>query len=134
MIDRPKVGVAVFLVDTDNNILLGLRKSNCGHNTWSVPGGKLDKYESIENCAIREVKEETNLDINNLVFIAITNDIMEDTDEHYVTIFFSTTDYNGDLKIVEPNKCEEWKWYSPNELPSNLFLPLKNFIDGKFIG
>ncbi len=134
MEDRPKVGIAVFIVNDKNEILLGLRKSKLGNNTWSLPGGKLEKYEKIEDCIIREAKEETNLDIDNLVFIALTNDIMEDTDEHYVTIFFSTTNYSGELKTMEPDKCEKWKWFNPKELPSNLFLPLKNFIEGNFIG
>jgi 8-oxo-dGTP diphosphatase len=134
MKDRPKVGIAIFIVNDKNEILLGLRKSKLGNNTWSLPGGKLEKYEKIEDCIIREAKEETNLDINDLVFISLTNDIMEDTDEHYVTIFFSTTNYTGELKTMESDKCEEWKWVNPKEFPSNLFLPLKNFIDGNFIG
>jgi 8-oxo-dGTP diphosphatase len=131
--ERPIVGIALFVLNENNEILLGLRKGNVGNDTWGLPGGKLDKNESFEDCIIREAKEETDLDINELTFIGVTNDIMEDIDQHYITIFFSTNN-DGEVKRVEPEKCLEWKWFNPKELPSNLFLPLKNFIDGNFVG
>lgn len=132
--ERPIVGLAVLIVNENNEVLLGLRNSELGKNTWAPPGGKLDMFETLEQCAIREIKEETDLDISNLVFICVTNDIMEDIGKHYVTLFFSTTEYSGDIKIIEPDKCLEWKWFDPKELPKNIFVPFKNFLDGKFIG
>jgi len=132
--DRPIVGIALFILNENNEILLGLRQGKVGNNTWGLPGGKLDKNESFENCIIREAKEETDLDINELTFIGVSNDIMEDIDQHYITIFFSTNNYEGEVKVVEIDKCLEWKWFNPKELPTNLFLPLKNFISGNFVG
>ena len=130
MQERPIVGIALFVLNENLEILLGLRNSELGKNTWAPPGGKLDKFESFEDCIIREVKEETNLDIIELTYVGTTNDVMEDINAHYVTIFFSTNKYEGELKIMEPEKCLEWKWFNPKELPTNLFLPFQNFING----
>lgn len=132
--ERPIVGIAALIINQNNEVLLGLRNSELGKNTWAPPGGKLDKFESFEQCIIREVKEETNLDITNLVFMCVTNDVMEEIDSHYVTLFFSTTEYIGYEKVMEPEKCLEWRWFNPNDLPENLFFPFKNFLDGNFIG
>lgn len=133
MIDSPKVGVAVLILNDKMEVLIGLRKSKLGDNTWGLPGGKLNKYESIIDCVVRETKEETNLDVFDLNYVCTTNDIMLDEKEHYITMFFSSNNYKGDVKIMEPNKCLEWKWFNPKELPNNLFLPLRNFIEGNFI-
>ncbi len=132
--ERPIVGLALFILNEQNEILLGLRQGTVGNNTWGLPGGKLDKNESFEDCIIREAKEETDLDVKELTFIGVSNDIMEDINQHYITLFFSTNKYDGEVKRVEPEKCLEWKWFNPKELPKNLFLPLQNFIDGKFFG
>ena len=133
MEDRPIVGLAVFIVNDNGEFLLGKRKGMVGGETWAPPGGKLDKNESFEDCIIRETKEETSLEISDLTYIATTNDVMKDIDRHYVTLFFSTKMYIGEVMVMEPEKCHEWKWFLPNQLPDNLFLPFQNFLNGNFI-
>jgi 8-oxo-dGTP pyrophosphatase MutT (NUDIX family) len=59
--------VHVVLINEDGLICLVSRKDN--HKDFGIPGGKLDKGESYEEAAIREVKEETGLDIKNLTMI-----------------------------------------------------------------
>jgi len=122
----PGVGVVVLLKN-DNKILLGFRNAELGKNTWGLPGGKLDFGEEPINCAIRELKEETDLDvkISDLKFIGLSNAIF-DNETHYITLFYESEKFYGELKIMEPDKCNEWKWF--DKLPENLFLPFKNFI------
>lgn len=55
--------------------------------TWGLPGGHLEANESFEDCAHREILEETGLHIRNLRFLTATNDVMEAEGKHYVTIF-----------------------------------------------
>src|SRR6516164_11384645 len=55
---RPAAAVALF--DSRGNILLLRRKDN---DKWTMPGGTLDFGESLTDCAIREVREETGLQI-----------------------------------------------------------------------
>jgi len=65
MINRPAVGVAVIVMK-NGKLLLGKRLNSQGSGTWAFPGGHLELKESIENCAKREVFEETGLFIKNL--------------------------------------------------------------------
>lgn len=58
----PKV-VAVVLVEHEGRILLGKRNINPGWGKWSFPGGYVNRGEKVEEAAVREVKEETNLDV-----------------------------------------------------------------------
>ena len=57
---RPKVGVGVF-VFKDGKILLGKRKNAHGAGTWSFPGGHIELFEELYECAYRELREETGL-------------------------------------------------------------------------
>lgn len=47
----------------------------------------MDFGESFESCAIREVMEETGLEIENIHFLTATNDVMLAEGKHYVTVF-----------------------------------------------
>ena len=53
--------VALVFIEQDGRILLV--KQNYGRQYWSLPGGAMEPGESIDQAAIREVKEETGLDI-----------------------------------------------------------------------
>ena len=54
---------------------------------WAPPGGHIEFGESFEECAAREVFEETGLIIKNPSFYDMTNDVFEKEHKHYVTIF-----------------------------------------------
>jgi len=127
--EKPGVGLGVILTKGDS-ILLGKRKNSHGEGTWSFPGGKLEFYEQFINCAKREVKEETDIDIEPLppYPIAITNDFFKEENQHWVTIYMRART-NQEPKIMEPKKCEKWDWFDWNYLPNlNLFVPVKNLI------
>lgn len=124
---KPQVGIAVIIIK-DGTILMGKRKGSHGSGTWVFPGGKLDFGESFENCVKREVSEETSLVVNNIRFGAVTNDYFRDEDKHFVTVFMICDYKNGVAKVIEPEKCESWKWYELNKLPEPLFLPIQNLM------
>jgi len=71
---RPTVGIGVCIIK-DGKVLLGKRINSHGEGSWSFPGGHLEMYETWENCAKREVLEETDLKIKNTRFAGVTNDI-----------------------------------------------------------
>ncbi|KAH0837500.1 hypothetical protein AYO21_04991 [Fonsecaea monophora] len=77
----PRIGVAVFILHTDPKsqkpkFLLGKRLGSHGAGTWALPGGHLEFGESFEECAAREVREETGLDVGDIEFLTATNDVM----------------------------------------------------------
>mgnify|MGYP000485579306 FL=1 len=79
-----RVGVAVIIM-RQNTILLGERIGAHGANTWATPGGHLEFGESVEQCAIREVFEETGLNISQITKLDFTNDIFSAEKKHYIT-------------------------------------------------
>jgi len=122
---RPKVGVGVIIIKNDK-VLLGKRKNAHGEGTWCFPGGHLEFNEEIKDCAIREVKEETGIEIKNIRMGIFTNDIFKKEEKHYVTLFV-ISDYSfGEVKIMEPEKCEKWGWFEWDKLPQPLFIPIQN--------
>jgi len=128
---RPAVGVAVIVIK-NAKVLLGRRLNSHGSGTWALPGGHLELNESIEDCAKREVFEETGLSIKNLQCTTFTNDIFEKENKHYVTLFVVSEYDSGKLQLKEPDKCERWGWFSWNEFPEPLFLSLKNLLNQEF--
>jgi 8-oxo-dGTP diphosphatase len=128
---RPVVGIGVCIIK-DGKVLLGKRKNSHGDGSWSFPGGHLEMYETLENCAKREVLEETDLKVKNTKFAAITNDIFHKEKKHYITIFIRADYDSGELKNMEPEKCSEWHWYSWENLPQPLFHPIYNLINQGF--
>jgi len=126
---RPIVGIGVLIIK-DGKVLLGKRNKRPGENTYSLPGGKLEFGESFEECAKREVREETGLEIKGLKFICVNNDIFEDN--HFVTLGFIAEEFNGEPKNLE-EEINSWEWFDLKNLPKNILLPSKKIIE-KYLG
>lgn len=126
---RPGVGVGVF-IKKDNKILLQKRIGAHGADTWSVPGGHMEYGESPEDTAAREAKEEVNVDIRGSRVVGLTNDIHKEG-KHYVTIFVEAEYAAGEPRSNEPEFVSEVGWFSLDNLPSPLFLPVRNFVENK---
>lgn len=124
------VGVGV-LVTRRNKVLLIKRIGSHGSGTWACPGGHIDFGETIEQCAIRETKEETGLEVGNVEFRAITNDVFEEEDKHYVTIWVTAGYAGGEERVASSREATEVGWFAWDKLPQPLFLPLENLVKGK---
>jgi 8-oxo-dGTP diphosphatase len=116
--DRPRIGLGVIIVDQDGKILIGKRKGSHAPY-YSIPGGNLELGETFEEGSKREIKEETDLDINNPEVIAVTNNLATYRSEglHYISIITLVNNFSGELKIMEPEKCAGWLWVDPKNLP-----------------
>ena len=127
---HPKVGLGIIIINKDREILIGKRKGSHAQK-YSIPGGHLDIGETFEQGAIREIKEETNLDIFEPKVISITNNLETYREEgkHYISIILFATKFTGELKNMEPEKCEGWEWINPHELPNPHFDASKLAID-----
>jgi 8-oxo-dGTP diphosphatase len=128
---RPYVGVAVIVVK-DKKVLLGRRINSHGSGTWQFPGGHLEFKESIEDCARREVFEETGLQIKNLRLGPYTNDIFKKEQKHYITLFVIAEYDSGTESVKEPDRCERWQWFEWPSLPEPSFLPIENLLKQNF--
>ena len=131
MNQRPKVGVGVIIYK-ENKVLLLKRKNTHGEGSWSPPGGHLEFNEELEDCARREVEEETGLKVKNIKFIGITNDMFREEGKHYLTVFMVCDYESGEVENREPEKCTDIDWFEWGNLPENLFLPLQKFIEQRY--
>jgi 8-oxo-dGTP diphosphatase len=130
---RPYVGVGVLILNDKEEVLLALRLASHGTGEWSFPGGHLEFGEKVFETAKREVKEETNLDIEEFQLISVCDEMryIETNGKHYLNVSVLGKYQGGNPQTMEPDKCAEWRWFALDELPDNLFEPtaltLRNF-------
>jgi 8-oxo-dGTP diphosphatase len=127
MSEKPGVGVAVILMREDR-VLLMKRKGPHGPGTWTVPGGHMDLGETPEQCGAREAREEVGVEVVDLRFRAITNDIFESEGRQSITIWMEGRIESGEPRIVSEEEGSEVGWFAWDALPQPLYLPLENFV------
>lgn len=124
---HPRVGVGV-LIFRDGLLLLGRRRGSHGAGDWSAPGGHLEFGETPQQCAEREVAEETGLRLGACMNGPFTNNIFSREQKHYLTVFMLNYDAEGTPQRLEPEKCDGWQWFDPARLPQPLFAPLQSLL------
>mmetsp|Transcript_16033 Transcript_16033/g.19058 ORF Transcript_16033/g.19058 Transcript_16033/m.19058 type:complete len:207 (+) Transcript_16033:118-738(+) len=122
--ERVPVGVGVVAYDQETKkILLGLRKGSHGSGTWALPGGWLEKGESIAGCAIREMAEETGLKATSFdTHLTLDCPPCLNAELNSVSIFYFIALKSGvdhTPQLMEPDKCAEWKWIDPAKVNIN---------------
>lgn len=122
------VRIAVLILNGDR-ILLEKRANVLGRGTWAPPIGHLDYGETFEQTAVREVQEETGLEITDVKFRLLTNDIFED--EHSITIWMEAKYVSGEPTVKAPNEESDVGWFQWNDLPEPLFLPMQHLLEGQ---
>jgi len=134
--EKKKVGVGFgVMMLKDGKVLLGRRHTDPekadselhGEGTWTMPGGKLEYGETFEEGAVREVKEETGMDLQKMEVICVNNDKNEHA--HFVTIGFFSDGFDGEPKVMEPDEITEWRWFSLDNLPSPIFPPSVHVLE-----
>lgn len=133
----PRVGIGVMIQNEKGEVLLGLRQGSHGAGEWSFPGGHLDWGETVFECAKREIKEETGLDVSEGELISVADEMryLISDGKHYVNIGIKVKYQGGEPAVMEPDKCLKWYWFNLDNLPKELFegteLTIKNFKAGK---
>lgn len=127
-----QVGIWVIVVN-NWKILYWLRKSQHGEWSYSPPGGHLDYGETIEQCAIRELFEETWLVAKeeDVKLFCTMNEIWPNKEKHYVNIITIIKSFSWEVINKEPEKLEKWEWMTWEEVKilwSRNFLPIQNLI------
>lgn len=113
------VGSTVLVFNNKNEILLNLRTDT---KNWGIPGGGKELYETLEECAIRELKEETNLDVNDLQLIAVLSGkdyyfkYPNDDEVDCVIALYKVDNYSGELKIND-GESKTLRFFSLDNLP-----------------
>lgn len=125
----PRVGVGVLLVDAQSHVLLTLRLLPPEAGCWSIVGGRLDYLETLEQCAIREAREEIGVEILIDQLLCVTEHRLPGERQHWISPAFLARILTGEVRNCEPNKTREVRWCPLDGLPSNLTITARNAIE-----
>jgi mutator protein MutT len=116
--DRPFVGVGAVLVDEGGRVLLVKRRFEPLAGQWSLPGGAVDVGETLEACVIREMREETGLEVEVGPVIEVFDRFMLDANGrvqyHYVLVDYVGRPRGGVL--APASDVADAVWAAPADL------------------
>ncbi|MCK4434203.1 NUDIX hydrolase [Candidatus Bathyarchaeota archaeon] len=128
--NQPIVGVGAVII-CNSRILLEKRKSEPGRGKWSIPGGLVELGESAEQTVIREVKEETNLEVEQPKLVDVVNNVTLDENGR-IKYHFVIVDYLVKLKggtLEASDDAEELEWVAFDKVESyNLTESFREFF------
>jgi len=124
----PRVGVGVLLVDAQGRVLLTLRNRAPEAGCWSIVGGKLDFLETLEECAVREAREEVGLEVAIRSLLCVTDHCLPQENQHWVSPAYLAQILAGEAENCEPEKTVAVQWFSLDDLPANLTMTARNAI------
>jgi len=133
MTDRPfGLVIRAIIKDSNDNILILKRAPDSRSNPrcWELPGGKVEPGESFDHAMIREIKEETNLNISLRRAVGIAQQDLPHI--HSVHVIMTVEVDSGDLKISDEHT--DYRWASLEEIKSlNLSNWFESFLEEKDI-
>ena len=105
----------------EDKILLIKRNTRPFVGYWALPGGRMDHGETIEQTIVREVKEETGLDVTIVSKVGeyVEKGVKDDIEYEYYPTCFVVKPVGGEIKKQE-NEIQEIKLFSLNQLPTPL--------------
>jgi 8-oxo-dGTP diphosphatase len=133
MKERNKAVAAVYIIlEKGGKILFG-KRINTGYQdgNYQFPAGHVEEGELPTHAIIREAKEEVNVDLSpaDLQLIHVSFRPKHDQTGDRVEFFFKAKTWGGELKNMEPEKCEDLKWIKIDELPENTVFHVKKAME-----
>lgn len=122
---KMRVAVNLILIDKKGRIYLQLRGGKkAGADTWAIPGGTQGLYETMEQCIIREAREELGITIEERD-LEYSNmfECLSTPEKHYFHFAFVCRKWNGEPRNVETEKCKDSRWFSVEEIKN---MPTEN--------
>jgi 8-oxo-dGTP diphosphatase len=116
----PRIGVGAVIVDEAGRILLVLRKRQPEAGKWSIPGGKVELFERLEETAVREIREEVGLTIEVDRLLCLAQTLDEEAGVHWVSPIYLARVIGGEARNLEPEAQADVRWFALHELPENL--------------
>lgn len=113
---KQKLGTCVVVTNPEKtHILLGKRLNSYGAGFYGMPGGRLDLGEPLDTCAARELSEEIQIEAKQVTFLGTIRDNQDTYD--FIHFAFICDEYEGEITLAEPEKCEGWEWHTLDDLP-----------------
>ena len=125
-----RVDVAyVLLYDSDEENILMVKNKGSYSSYYTLPGGAVENGETLEEAAIREVKEETGLNVKLEGVFAVSEAFFEERGHHAIFFTFKGRIIDGEIGISFPEEIEEVTWMDAKIARKYAYIPEKNLIN-----
>jgi 8-oxo-dGTP pyrophosphatase MutT (NUDIX family) len=126
--ERHKVFVACYLFLKKGSEVLLLRRYNTGYQdgNYTMVSGHIEEGESAIAAMKREAMEEAGIDINPHNLRVVHVEERKGADREYVDFYLTASEWRGEPKNMEPNKCDDLGWFEIDKLPKNIigYIPI----------
>ena len=115
--DRPILAVSAAII-RDDRILLTQRARGPALGVWTLPGGVVESGETLAEALIREIDEETKLQVEPIALAGyrevLTRDAQGRAERHFIILCFATRWIAGEPVLNE--ELSDFRWLRPAEL------------------
>lgn len=126
--EKPPVSVAI-IVD-QGKVLMARRRAAEGEISWVFPGGAIEAGEGPEEAAVREVAEETGLNVEAVKVLGDRVHPKSKVPMHYVAVRL----VGGEARVADDEELDAVAWITHAEIgdhvPYGLFGPVQEYLDG----
>lgn len=135
--DRPVATVGALIHDGQGKLLM--IRTHKWSNLWGIPGGKIERGETSEQALIREIREETALEVSEIRFVMV-QDCIESPEffrrEHFLLLNYVARASSHDVRLND--EAEQFAWVGPEqalsmELNSATKILLETVLKGKLL-
>ena len=123
----PQVGVGGVILK-EGKVLLLLRRKPPEAGFWSLPGGRVEFMERVEDALVRELREELGVEVQIESLICVTNHIVPADNAHWVSPAYVVRLVSGSPQNLEPEKTATIEWFPLSQLPENLGLAARSAL------
>lgn len=119
-----RVDVAyVLLFDEQGENILMVKNKGEKSSYYTLPGGAVEQGETLEQAAIREVKEETGLEVEIDGIFSVSEAFFEERGHHAIFFTFTGQIIGGEINISIPDEIEEITWMEPQIVEDYIYIP-----------
>lgn len=124
---RVDVAYVLLFDEHEENVLL-VKNKGTGASYYTPPGGAVERGETLEEAAIREVKEETGLDVQLGGIFSVSEAFFEERGHHAIFFTFIGKIIGGEINISLPEEIEEITWM--NQQLAEQYIHISRGVEG----
>ena len=131
--------VSVHLLLIEDDRVLMLRRYNTGYEdgNYSVVAGHIDGGENLKTAMIREAREEAGIEVSRSS-LEVVGVMHFKGDAEYIHFFLTASMWSGEVTNMEPEKCDDLRWFGICDLPDNTVpyvrRAIENYCNGTWFG
>ncbi len=113
----------VAVVISENGRILLVQHEKYGKKYWLLPGGGVEYGETLAETGKRELKEETNLDVEIGDLLFVSESIPLDHHRHVINYYFEGKLAGGDIQVGDDSVLRDVQWLPVEEIPNITMYP-----------